>query len=55
MARFAEYEYGDVQKLTGSVRLYRLRVGDWRVVFTVEEDGHLMAILRVLNWRDAYR
>lgn len=55
VAVYADQERGDVQELTGREHLYRLRVGDWRVNFTVEEGGHLMAILRVLNRRDAYR
>jgi hypothetical protein len=37
----ADQERGDVQKLTGREHLYRLRVGDWRIIFTVEEGGHL--------------
>ena len=48
-------EHGDVQKLSGGRDLYRLRVGDWRVLFTIESHGQLKAILRVLNRRDAYR
>ena len=55
VALYADQEHGDVQKLTGREDLYRIRVGDWRVIFTVEEGGHLMAILRVLNRRGAYR
>jgi len=51
---FADQDQGDVRKLTGS-ETYRLRVGDWRVLFNLEDGGRLMAILRVLNRRDAYR
>jgi mRNA-degrading endonuclease RelE of RelBE toxin-antitoxin system len=35
--------------------MYRLRVGDWRVLFTPDDDGRTVAISRVLNRRDAYR
>jgi mRNA interferase RelE/StbE len=35
----------NVKALKGSAGLYRLRVGDWRIVFT--EDGVVMAIIRI--------
>jgi mRNA interferase RelE/StbE len=53
-ARYAEHERGDVVKLTGS-DTYRLRVGDWRVIFTLVEGDLVVLALRVLNRRDAYR
>ena len=53
--RYAEDDLGDVRKLSGSADAYRLRVGDWRVVFRLEDSGRAMAISRVLNRRDAYR
>jgi len=51
---FAEQERGDVVKLSGS-DTYRLRVGDWRLIFSLEEGGLVILALRVLNRRDAYR
>ena len=53
--RYAEDDQGDVRKLAGSTDEYRLRGGDWRVVFRLEDGGRVMAISRVLNRRDAYR
>ena len=53
--RYATLDVGDVVKLAGSGNTYRLRVGDWRILFGLEEGGRLMVILRVLNRRDAYR
>jgi len=53
--RYAEHDRGDVLKLTGSSGEYRLRVGDWRIVFRLEDGGRDMTIARVLNRRDAYR
>ena len=29
---------GDIKPLSGSTRLYRLRVGDWRIVFSYPDD-----------------
>jgi mRNA interferase RelE/StbE len=43
---------GDVKKLTDFSPSYRLRVGDYRVLFDV--DRHTIVIQRVLNRREAY-
>jgi mRNA-degrading endonuclease RelE of RelBE toxin-antitoxin system len=32
-----------------------MRVGDWRVIFTLEDGGRVMLITQILNQRDAYR
>ena len=53
--QYAETGHGDVVKLTGQGGLYRLRVGDWRVIFAYEDGGLVVLALRVLNRRDAYR
>jgi mRNA interferase RelE/StbE len=53
--RLAEHNIGDVRKLAGATREYRLRVGDWRVLFIFEDDGQTVVVLRILNRRDAYR
>jgi mRNA interferase RelE/StbE len=53
--RLAEHNIGDVRKLAGGSGEYRLRVGDWRVLFAFEDAGQTLLILRVLNRRDAYR
>jgi mRNA interferase RelE/StbE len=43
---------GDVKRLTNFTPEYRLRVGDYRVLFEVEEDK--MVIYRVAHRKDAY-
>lgn len=53
--RYADQERGDVQKLAGRAGSYRLRVGDWRVLFRIEDGDRVMLVSRVLNRRDAYR
>jgi mRNA interferase RelE/StbE len=53
--RLAEDNLGDVRKLGGSSGEYRLRVGDWRVLFTFEDNGQTLLVSRVPNRRDAYR
>jgi mRNA interferase RelE/StbE len=34
---------------------YRLRVGDWRVLFAREDDALVVLVLRVAHRREAYR
>ena len=53
--RLAEHTLGDVRKLAGTAGEYRLRVGDWRVLFTFEDNGQTLLVSRVRNRRDAYR
>jgi mRNA interferase RelE/StbE len=55
VGRYVEREYGDVRKLAGESGMYRLRVGDWRVLFTFEDNGRTVLVQRVVNRRDAYR
>ena len=44
---------GDVKRLTNFTAEYRLRVGDYRVLFEVEEKA--IVIYRILHRREAYR
>jgi mRNA interferase RelE/StbE len=43
---------GDVKRLTNFTPEYRLRVGDYRVLFEVETDR--VIIYRILHRREAY-
>lgn len=43
------------QKLTGSARSYRIRVGDYRVVYELLRDASVIEIQRVRHRKDAYR
>jgi len=44
---------GDVKRLTNFTHEYRLRVGDYRVLFEIEERS--IVIYRVRHRREAYR
>ena len=44
---------GDVKRLTQHTPEYRLRVGDYRVLFEVEK--RIIVIYRILHRREAYR
>lgn len=43
-----------VEKLTG-IEGYRLRVGEYRVLFTIDDRAKLVTIYRILHRRHAYR
>ena len=50
------YEHPNIKRLKGSLTGYwRYRVGDWRVVYRVEEDNRIVIIILVAHWREAYR
>lgn len=42
-------------KLKGSQSTYRIRVGDYRVIYTVIAEVLMIEIVRVRHRRDAYR
>ncbi|MGW7448719.1 type II toxin-antitoxin system RelE family toxin [Kitasatospora sp. NPDC054795] len=45
----------DVKKLAGNDDLYRLRVGDFRVIYQVRGDVLVILVVHVGNRRDVYR
>lgn len=44
-----------VEKLTGSEDVYRLRQGDYRIVYQVDDSTHHVTVLRIRHRKDAYR
>ncbi|WP_327677488.1 type II toxin-antitoxin system RelE family toxin [Kitasatospora sp. NBC_00458] len=44
-----------VKRLSGYDGLYRLRVGDYRVVYEVQDDVMVILVVHVGNRRDVYR
>ena len=53
--RYASTESGDIVRLTGyTPPTWRLRVGDWRVLFRFEADGAIR-VVGVLHRGEAYR
>ncbi|CAA2138212.1 MULTISPECIES: type II toxin-antitoxin system RelE family toxin [Methylobacterium] len=42
----------NVKALKGQLGVYRLRVGDWRILFT--QDGQILAIIRIAPRGSAY-
>jgi mRNA interferase RelE/StbE len=46
---------GDVKLLRGAERLWRLRVGEWRVIFDRRDDERVIDVLTVSPRGRAYR
>jgi mRNA interferase RelE/StbE len=42
-------------KLAGSNDLWRIRVGDFRVVYTITDEALVITVVRVANRREVYR
>jgi mRNA interferase RelE/StbE len=42
-------------KLSGSTNLWRIRIGDWRVIYAIEEDRRIVDIRVVRHRGDVYR
>jgi mRNA interferase RelE/StbE len=43
------------RKLSGEQDLWRLRVGDYRVIYSVDDSRRVIDIVAVRNRKDAYR
>jgi mRNA interferase RelE/StbE len=43
------------KKLKGGRGLYRMRVGDYRIIYTIADGKLVIVIVRVGNRRDVYR
>ncbi|MCW5854016.1 MAG: type II toxin-antitoxin system RelE/ParE family toxin [Anaerolineae bacterium] len=43
-----------MKKLKGREDQWRLRVGDWRIIFEIDAPGRVIYIVRVLPRKDAY-
>jgi mRNA interferase RelE/StbE len=43
------------KKLKGHKNLYRIRTGDYRIIYTVEHSVLIIEILKIGNRRDIYR
>ncbi len=54
LEKLADDLAGDVKRLTDFAPEYRLRVGDYRVLFDIEQSNHVV-VYRVRNRRESYR
>lgn len=46
---------GGVRKLRGASGLWRLRVGDYRVLYAIHDDRKLVDVIAIRHRSDAYR
>jgi mRNA interferase RelE/StbE len=53
--RLASGDQRNIRRLHGGIREYRLRVGDWRVLFSFDRPSLIVDIDRVLPRGRAYR
>jgi mRNA interferase RelE/StbE len=44
-----------VVKLSGSSDIYRIRIGDYRIVYEIQDVGLVVLLLKIGNRRDVYR
>lgn len=44
-----------VAKLEGAQDLWRIRVGEWRVIYRIVDPEHLVDIVAIRHRREAYR
>lgn len=44
-----------VVKLVGEDNLYRIRVGDYRVVYVIQDDLLLILVVKIAHRREVYR
>jgi len=44
-----------VKKLTGMDDLYRIRMGDYRIVYQIHDDRLIVLVVRIAHRRDVYR
>jgi len=47
--------HGDVVRIRGQNELWRLRVGDWRVMFSYEYHDLLIRVHQIQHRREVYR
>jgi mRNA interferase RelE/StbE len=44
-----------VVKLSGFADIYRVRVGDYRIVYEIQDVGLIILVLKIGNRRDVYK
>jgi mRNA interferase RelE/StbE len=44
-----------VRKLAGALEGWRIRVGDYRILYQIDDDAQTVTVVRVKHRREAYR
>jgi mRNA interferase RelE/StbE len=53
--RLATDPYADAAKLRGADDVWRVRVGDYRVLYAIEDERLVVLVIKVAHRRDVYR
>lgn len=43
------------RKLEGEMNLWRIRIGDYRVIYSVNDDSRIVDVIAIRHRREAYR
>ena len=52
---YADTDHGDVLTMKSYSDRWRQRIGEWRVVFTLDRASRTLVVLSVAQGKDAYR
>ena len=44
-----------VRKISGSANYYRVRVGDWRIVYEINDKSRQVYVFRIRHRKEAYK
>ena len=44
-----------IEKLAGQDNLYRVRVGDWRIVYAIQDRNLVILVVKVAHRKEVYR
>ena len=54
--RHNPYEHPNIKRLRGSLKGYwRYRVGDWRVIYRIDQEVHRVVVVLIVRRSQAYR
>lgn len=49
------YRHNNIKALAGSKDVYRLRLGDWRVIFTIDRNNGTLTVTKIRPRGSAYK
>ncbi|KJR48955.1 RelE/StbE replicon stabilization toxin [Desulfosporosinus sp. I2] len=51
----SQLPFGDVKKLQGNINDYRLRVGNYRIVFSKDDENILICVIKIAPRGEVYK
>jgi len=55
MAAINKLPDGETLKMSGKLNLFRLRVGEYRIIYTISEDELIIQVIEAGNRGDVYK